>query len=72
MAVKGGYLKFTTKQRLYLNSVFNVNQTPNYNEILLNISLFDINNQITKKRIKIYFKNKRYICRKKNELNTCI
>jgi hypothetical protein len=46
--------------------MFKVNPLPNYDELLSNMIKFNIKNQlVTKKRIKIYFKNQRYQHRKK-------
>ena len=46
--------------------MFKVNPLPNYDKLLSNMIKFNIENQlVTKKRIKIYFKNQRYQHRKK-------
>ena len=59
------YVRFTKEQKKYLKHMFKVNPLPNYDELLSNMIKFNIKNQlVTKKRIKIYFKNQRYQHRK--------
>jgi hypothetical protein len=49
--------------------IYKINKIPNYDILLSNMEKFNIQNQVvTKKRIKTYFKNKRYK-EKKNEFN---
>jgi uncharacterized protein YlzI (FlbEa/FlbD family) len=59
------YTRFTPDQKLYLSHIFKINKLPDYNILLSNMSKFNVKNQIiTKKRLKVYFKNKRYRYRK--------
>lgn len=61
------YTRFTPDQKLYLSHVFKINRLPDYNILLSNMAKFNVKNQtITKKRLKIYFKNRRYKHKKIN------
>jgi hypothetical protein len=63
---KPKYKIFSKEQRLYLTHIYKINKLPDYDILLASMSQFNIKDQVvTKKTIKTYFKNRRYIDRKK-------